>query len=300
MWITTNSIQQQSSLPLFQLLWWSWSPLCQLKGLVCSTGHFNAFFRSRYNRMIRGYLPLWSSECSIYSPVFCKVPWGIPWFFSGWLVETYERLNCYQRSPGTIKWWHYSDGRAKGSVLSLLYRQSSTCVTSVGSLTLRRISGQPLDIVLVNHVGWCPGNTPYICSRKTDGLKTSRKPNLAEHMISWSVVDEFHTPYRKPVQPIIKDYSKGSHFELVCCENSQTSYADYLSTRVNHSCSVFWEKMSETDIYVDWNLWQKDVATRQWHLWGFVCGSCLTLSPDIPHLKNYCWLVSGCCWTLRE
>lgn len=105
--------------------------------VVCSTGHCNAFFGLHCDWMIRGYLPLWSSECNTCSPVCCKVLWGTLWFhwLTGW-------LNSHQRSLGTIKWWHYSDRRTKGSVLSLFYGQPSTCATTVGSLTLRRISSQ--------------------------------------------------------------------------------------------------------------------------------------------------------------
>lgn len=176
------------------------------------------FFRSHCNQMIRSYLPLWNSECNTCSSVCRKVPWGIPWFLTSWMVEAYKRLNSHQQSPSTIKWWHYSDARAKGNLLSLLHRQFSVCVTSVRCLTLRRISSQPPDTVLVNHVGCCPYNISWAHSRKTDGLNISRKPNLAERPTSWSVVGELHTPNRDLVQPVVKDYSKGGRFDQCAVE----------------------------------------------------------------------------------
>lgn len=87
----------------------------------------------------------WSEAICLYGAVMyvLQCTAGYPEAFyslSLWLAETHKRLDCHQKSPGVIKWWHNSDRRAKGSVLCLLCRQCITSVTHVGSLTPRSIS----------------------------------------------------------------------------------------------------------------------------------------------------------------
>ena len=109
--------------------------------IVYSTGHFNAFSKLHCNWMIRGNLPLQNSECNICFPVCHKVPWGTSWFLTvDWLRPTKNWI----LTRAVLVWLNddiYSDIRAKANVLSSLYGQSSIWVTSVRSLTLRRISG---------------------------------------------------------------------------------------------------------------------------------------------------------------
>ena len=156
--------------------------------------------------------------------------------------------------------------RTKGRIPSALGRWANSWVTRAGLLILTSIFGQPPRLTSWTPCNLCLKTIPASIHEKLMALKSPGNQNGAEHMITlFSIKDTSYFTWG--FSPAHYKRLPGKHWSWLtaCIRNYPSGCTDHLSTQASHPCSVFLRKLSVTDIYAEWNLWQKYMPTRQWH-----------------------------------